>query len=222
MVCSSASVFACLRRCSIAHDEEAAGAAGGIENGLSEARIDLLDDELGYGARGVELTGIAGGLEILEELFVDVAEHVAIIGGVEVDAVDLVDDLAHQRAVLHVVVGILEGRSDEASDLVAAARRGLELGKEGVVDEIKQRVARDPFFVGGPVGPAKVLRERRLVIVAKKFDLLFAVIEDLEEEHPAELLKALGIAVGAGILAHDVLDCFDEVGDVGHRLGCLL
>ena len=91
-------------------DEEAAGAAGGIEDGLAEAGIDLLDDELGDGARGVELAGVARGLEVFEELLVDVAEHVAVIGGVEIDAVDLVDDLPHQRAVLHVVVGILEGR----------------------------------------------------------------------------------------------------------------
>ena len=79
----------------------------------AEARIDLLDDELGDGARRVELAGIAGGLEVLEQLLVDVAEHVAIVGGVEVDAVDLVDDLPHERAVLHVVVGILEGHADQ-------------------------------------------------------------------------------------------------------------
>ena len=103
-------------------DEEAAGAAGGVEDGFAEARIDLLDDELGDGARRVELAGVAGGLKVLEKLLVDVAEHVAVIGGVEVDAVDLVDDLAHQRAVLHVVVGILEGRADQAGDLVARRR----------------------------------------------------------------------------------------------------
>ena len=106
-------------------DEEAAGAAGGVEDGFAEARIDLLDDELGDGARGVELAGVAGGLEVLEELLVDVAEHVAVVGGVEVDAVDLVDDLPHQRAVLHVVVGILEGHADQAGDLVAAAGERL-------------------------------------------------------------------------------------------------
>lgn len=27
---------------------------------------------------------------------------------------------------------------------------------------------------------------------------------------------ALGVTIGAGILAHDVLDGFDDVGDVGH------
>ena len=101
-------------------DEEAAGAAGGVEEGFAEAGIDLLDDKLGDGARGVELAGIARGLEILEELLVDVAEQVAVIGGVEVDAVDLVDDLSHQRAVLHVVVGTVEGGLDERDDLAAA------------------------------------------------------------------------------------------------------
>ena len=138
-------------------DEEAAGAAGGVEDGLAEARIDLLDDELGDGARGVELAGVARGLEVLEELLVDVAEHVAVVGGVEVDAVDLVDDLPHQRAVLHVVVGILEGHADEAGDLVAAAGERLELGQQRVVDEVEQRLAGDAFVVGGPVGPAQML-----------------------------------------------------------------
>ena len=118
-------------------DQEAAGAAGRIEDGLAEAGIDLLDDELGHGARGVKLARIAGGLEILEELLVDVAEHVAVIGGIEVDAVDLVDDLPHEGAVLHVVVGILEGHADETRDLVRAARQRLEFGQQGIVDEVE-------------------------------------------------------------------------------------
>ena len=67
-----------------------------------------------------------------------------------------------------------------------------------------------------------MLRQRRFVIIAKELQLLLAIVEDLEEEHPAELLKPLRIAVGAGILAHDVLDGLDEVRDVGHWLGCFL
>ena len=84
--------------------------------------IDLLDDELGDGAGGVELARVAGGLEVFEDLLVDVAEQVAVVGGVEVDAVDLVDDLPHQGAVLHVVVGILEGHADEPGDVVLPGR----------------------------------------------------------------------------------------------------
>jgi hypothetical protein len=45
--------------------------------------------------------------------------------------------------------------------------------------------------------------------------------KDLEEEHPAELFEPLRVAVGAGVLAHDVLDGFDDVAD-GHELPGLL
>jgi hypothetical protein len=67
-----------------------------------------------------------------------------------------------------------------------------------------------------------VRRERGAVVVAQQLQFLFAVVEDLEEEHPAELFEPLGVAVGAGILAHDVLDGLDEVGDIGHGSGGLL
>ena len=84
--------------------------------------IDLLDDELGDGAGSVELSRIAGGLEVLEDFLVDVAEHVAVIGGIEIDAVDLVDDLTHEGAILHIIVGIFEGHADETGNLVRASR----------------------------------------------------------------------------------------------------
>ena len=103
--------------------EEAAGAAGGVEHGLVQLRVDPVDDELGDGARGVELAGIAGALQVLEDLLVDVAEGVAVFGVVEVDLADLVDDLAHQGAGLHVVVGIFE---DVANDQGAFAGRALQ------------------------------------------------------------------------------------------------
>ena len=196
--------------------EEAPGAAGGVEDGFAQARVDLLDDEAGDGPGGIKLPGVAGGLEVAEELFVDVAEEVAVVGGVEVDAVDLVDDLAHQRAVLHVVVGVLEDLADERADLAPGTVQGLELGQEGVVDEVEQGFAGHAFFIVGPRRPAEMLRQGRLVIVAGDFEFLLAVVEDFKEEHPAELFEALGVAVGAGVLAHDVLDGLDEIGDVGH------
>ena len=103
-------------------DEEAAGAAGGVEDGLAEAGIDLLNDELSDGARGVELAGVTRGLKVFEKLLVDVAEHVAIIGGVKVNAVDLVDDLAQQRAVLHVVVGAVKRRPNQHNNPSASSQ----------------------------------------------------------------------------------------------------
>ena len=118
----------------------------------------MLDDELRNGARGVELAGIARGLEVLEELLVDVAEHVAIIGGVEVDAVDLVDDLPHQRAVLHVVVRVLEGGADQRGEFIpnSDAER-LELRQELDIHEIQKLLSGHSFFVSRPLRPTQVI-----------------------------------------------------------------
>jgi len=165
---------------------------------------------LGDRTGGVELAGIAGGLEVLEQLFVNVAEEVAVAGRVKINAVDFVDDLAHEGAVLHIVVGILEGGADEGVHALAASE-GFQSGQEGVVDEIKEGVAGDAFLVLRPGGPADVLRQRGFVCAAQELHLLLAGIQYFEKEHPAELLQALGVAVGAGILAHDILNGLDEV-----------
>ena len=44
----------------------------------------------------------------------------------------------------------------------------------------------------------------------REFEFLILIVDDLEEEHPAQLADALGVAIDADILAHDVLDGFDE------------
>ena len=62
-----------------------------------------------------------------------------------------------------------------------------------------------------------MLWQRRLVVVADDYEFFFAVVKDLQEEHPAELFEPLRIAVGTGVLAHDVLDGFDDVGYVRHE-----
>ena len=201
--------------------EEAAGAAGGVEHGLGELGVDTVDDELGDGARGVKLTRVAGALQVLEDLLVDVAEGVAVFGVVEVDLADLVDDLADQGAGLHVVVGILE---DVADDLGAGAIRPfedelfLEGGKELVVDELAEVVARHALGVGGPVAPAQLLGKRRGVGVFEEFDLGLAVVVDFQEEHPDELADALRVAVDADVLSHDVLNGLNGAADVAHFL----
>ena len=65
------------------------------------------------------------------------------------------------------------------------------------------------------------LRERRAVVVLHQLQLLVLVVDDLEEEHPAELGDALGVAIDADVLAHDVLDGFDGVAN-RHGLGDFL
>ena len=97
----------------------------------------------------------------------------------------------------------------------------LELREELGVDEREEFFAGDAFGIGGPGAPPKFLRDGRAIAVLHQLQLLILVVDDFQEEHPAELRDALGIAIDAGILAHDVLYGFDGVAN-GHCLGFLL
>ena len=84
----------------------------------------------------------------------------------------------------------------------------LEPGEEFVIDEIEQGVAGDALRIGSPGAPLQGLGDGRGIIRAHQLEFLILIVDDLEEEHPAQLGNALGIAINAGILAHDVLDGF--------------
>jgi len=45
--------------------------------------------------------------------------------------------------------------------------------------------------------------------------LLILIVNDFEEEHPAQLRQTLRVAVDTGVFTHDVLDGFDGV-SCGH------
>ncbi len=156
--------------------------------------IDAVDHEGGDGARGVILARVAGALQVVEQLFVDVAEVLALGEVVEVHAVDLVDDLAHKLAGLHVVVGVLEDALHHAGAVGVSPGGGqfFERGKQLGVDEGEQRVAGDAFGVGRPVAPLEFLRDGRAVVVLHHFQLLILVVDDLEEKHPAQAGKGAG------------------------------
>ena len=195
--------------------EEAAGAAGRVEDGLAELRVDHLDGELGRCAWRVELAGVAGALEVLEDLFVDVAEQVAGRRLVEVDVgVELVDHLAEQGAVLHVVEGVLEHAPQQRATLAGLAGHRVEVellqrGEELVLDEVDQRLAGGGVLAErvlvGPLRPVEALRDRGDVVLVLDRRFEFEVAVDLEEQQPAELADALGVAVDTCVLAHDVL-----------------
>ena len=87
-------------------------------------RVDAVDHERGDGARRVVFARVAGALQVVEDLLVDVAEVLALGQVVEVDLVDLVDDLPHQLAGLHVVVGVLEHVADDAAAVARLAVTG--------------------------------------------------------------------------------------------------
>ena len=179
-----------------------------------------MDHELGDGSRRVKLACVTCRLEILEDLFVNVAEQVPVFAVVEVDLVDFVDDLTHQRAVLHVVVGIVERIANYGDSGVRAdASEGLYVFEQVVVNEVEQLVTGQSLVVSRPVAPTVFLRQGRLEIVVHELLFGLAVVNDLQKEHPRKLLNALSVAVGAGVLPHDVLNGFDG-GGYCHLASC--
>ena len=204
--------------------EEAPGTAGGVEQHLAGFGVDAVGHEGGDGAGGVVFARVARALEVVENLLVDVAEVLALFQVVEVDGVDLVDDLAHELAGLHVVVGVFEHVAhDAAASILRGPRQFLQRGEQFIVDETQQFVAGDAFRVARPRPPLEFLRDGGGVAIPSlhEFQFLVLVVDDFEEEHPAQLRDALGVAVDADILAHDVLDGFDG-GAYGHALFILL
>ncbi len=76
---------------------------------LVQAWVDPVDHELGNGAGGVELPGIAGTAQVVEHLLVHIPKAGAGLEVVKVDGFfQLLDDGQHLRAGFHVVVGVLE------------------------------------------------------------------------------------------------------------------
>ncbi|MDT4839834.1 hypothetical protein FQZ97_736350 [compost metagenome] len=199
-------------------DQKAAGAGGGVEHHFAQLRVDHVHHELSDSAWRVELARIAGALQVLEDLFVQIVELVAFGLAIEIDAIELVDYLAQKVAAFHVVVGVFEHAADHVATRVAhrVGAQLFELGEELVVHKVEQGLAGHALGVCGPVAPAQVFGNRAVVTVAREFKLFFQGVEDLEEQQPGELADALGVAVDADVLAHDVLDGFDDGGEVGH------
>ena len=97
----------------------------------------------------------------------------------------------------------------------AAGRKILQLREEIAVDKGEEFLAGDAFRVGGPGAPLQASGDRRAIFVAELLQFLILIVDDLEEKHPAKLTDALGVPIDAHVLAHDVLNGFDECAD-GH------
>ncbi len=174
-------------------------------------RIDAVGHEGGDGARRVIFAGVAGRLQVVEQLLVELAEVLALLEVVEIHLVDAVDHLAHQLPGFHIVVGVLEHVAHHAAAVAGLVRDAevLQRREQLVIDEGLQLLARDALRVGRPRAPLVFLRDRRAVVIPRDFKVLILIVDDLEEEHPGELADALRIAIDAHVLAHDVLNGFD-------------
>ena len=100
--------------------------------------------------------------------------------------------------------------------------QALQRREQLIVDEIEQRLPGDALRVRRPVAPLEFLRDRRAIAVLGQFEFLILIVDDLEEEHPAQLADALRIAIDAHVLAHDVLNGFDGGADDHGSSGLLI
>ena len=192
--------------------EEATRAHGGVEQQLTGFGVQPLHHEAGHPARRVVLTCIAGALQVVEQLLVDIAKVLPLAEIIEINAVDLIHHLPQQLARFHVVIGIAKHLLHHLGSVGIGAleRHLLEIEKQLLVDELQQAISRDPLFIGSPAAPLQMLRDGRAVVVFCEFEGLVLVVDDLEEEQPAQLRKALGITINAHVLAHDVLNRLDR------------
>ena len=204
-------------------DQKATGAAGKIRHLLADFRLDDLGHKVGDGPGGVKLTGGTGALQFLQDGFVNLSEGVALLIVAEIQLVDHVDDLAQQDAVFHVVVGVGKGALDDGLFdggagiyLDAFHQQGaagvpdilaLQDGEERIVDKVQQPVTGHGgagFIIVGPVLPAAFLRENGLIVFVVPLPVLFLCVVHFQKQHPRNLLNALGIAVDARVIAHNI------------------
>ena len=125
--------------------------------------VDAVDHEGGDGPGRVVLARIARRLQVVQDLFVDVAKMLAFAQVVEIHLGDLVDHLAHQLARFHVVVGILEHVAHNAAAGAGAAGhlQRLQRGEQVVVDEGEQIFPSDALGVRRPCTPLVARGNRR-------------------------------------------------------------
>jgi hypothetical protein len=131
-------------------DEKAARAARRVEHHFAQARVSNGDHEAHHRARRVELAGIARRIaHLAQHRFVERAERVQLIVGGEVNAVELVDDVAQQVAAHHPVLHAAKHRGDHVTPIVAIGTGELA------------QITKETFAL-------RAIRPRRLFVVDKR------------------------------------------------------
>jgi hypothetical protein len=122
-------------------------------------------------------------LQVIEDLLVDVSEVLLLGQIVEVHLIDFIDDLAHELAGLHVVVGVLEHVAHHAAAVARLGRhlQALQRREQLIVDEIEQGLPGDALRVRRPIAPLQFVRDRRAIAVLSQFEFLILIVDDLEE-----------------------------------------
>ena len=201
--------------------DKTACAAGKVCHLFADLRRDSLRHKVGNGAGRIEFARRSGALQLLENGFVDLVKGVALLVAGKIQLVDLVDDLPEKHAVLHVLIGVSERCLD---DRLPDGRGGVygelfQRREKRIVYEIQQSVAcqrRAGSVVVRPVRPAARSGNDGLIRRIVKFPVLLLGIVDLQKQHPRDLLNALGIAVDACVVPHDIAYALYKSGQIAH------
>src|SRR5713226_5079986 len=158
-------------------DEEAARSSGGVADALAGAGVAHLDHHADDVARRAELAVLAGGVELAEEVLVEVALHVLVLRR-DLHGVDGLAGLDEQAGLVDFELGVFHLRRKGA----ARAAERLDERKDGLLNVLERRV-------GGklrPVRPAEIgaRKNGRELLVPKlsgALGVLLALVEAFEE-----------------------------------------
>src|SRR5438128_1686457 len=127
--------------------------------------------------------------------------RVDVVGRVEVDLVDLVDDIAKEVAGEHPVVRLLEHRGKRVSRIVLTGAGQLaEVRQQLAVDEVEQLgPSATRNRIGGPVAPSVRLLDRGAVVAPGELATLLESVERAQEEQPGKLRDPVEVAVEARV-----------------------
>ena len=217
-------------------DQKAARAAGRVEQRFAEARIRHRDHESHDGARRVKLAGIARRIaHLAQHGFVERAQRVQLVAGGEMNAVELVDDIAQQVSADHAVLHALEyggydiapsvrdtcrigtGQQAQVAEQTRSAL-GFSVGPRQstffVVDESEQFVTGDAVGLSRPIAPAVRRLDGGLELFPGELGLAlalnFQVVQKFQEHDPSEHRQPVKVAIQPLVFAHDVARGFQE------------
>jgi hypothetical protein len=177
-------------------DQKAAGAAGGVADHVLRRRRGELDHQLDDVARGAELAVLAGGGDLAEHVFVEVALGVAVF---------------HRHLVEHVHhLGQQRRRGDGEARVLHVVRVGGVVTGNAVAQEGKDMLADH----GEHLGRGEVLETRpaQVVVIAALVVLPFR-----EDALRHRLLEQVGLAFFQGVGVVEAAD-EEQVGDLLHHL----
>ena len=104
-------------------DEEAAGAGGGIDDALAGLRVDHLHHHADDVARRAELAVGAGGVELAEQVLVEIALHVLVLRG-DLHLVDGLAGLDEQARLVDLELGVSMCSPNEPVFAPSVLRKG--------------------------------------------------------------------------------------------------